>query len=75
MTASEKLEMIASAIAAGKVVYIGTALRITKITPKLAARWSATGNPVVKISADGKSLRMAQGRGYVCADYCSIAIQ
>lgn len=73
MTATEKLEMVTTAIGAGKTVYFVTHTNATKITPKTWARFEAAGRPVVKVSASG-SLRLAEGKGYVSADFCSIRV-
>lgn len=75
MTATDKLAMITSAIAAGRTVYLTTATRATKITPKTFAAWTAAGRPVVKLNGAGSSLLLAEGRHYVCADYVGITIE
>lgn len=72
MNANEKLSMIESAFASGKTVYIVTATKATKCTPKSLANWAKAGLPLFKVSGD--SLMMASGRKYVCADYCSIKL-
>lgn len=72
MTAIEKLAMIESALAQGRTVYLSTATRATKLTAKVAAKWTAIGRPVVKVK--GTSLYLANGKSYVCADYCAISI-
>lgn len=73
MTATEKLEKITAALDAGSTVYLQTYTRTTKITAKNAAKFAAAGNPVVKVK--GSSLYVIEGRRYVCADYCGIAIE
>lgn len=73
MDAAQKLEMIRKAWAVGKTVYFCTALRITKLTARNAAKFESTGRPVVRVR-DG-SLQMVEGRRYVCADYCAIRVE
>lgn len=73
MDAAAKLEMIENAWKAGKTVYVCTALRITKLTARNAAKFEAAGRPVVRVR--GNSLQMVEGRRYVCADYCAIKIE
>ena len=75
MTATEKLDLITSALDLGKTVYLTTYTRATKITPKNAMRWNAAGRPIVKVSRDGSSLWLASGRSYVCADLCGIVVE
>lgn len=72
MTAAEKLTMIQTALAAGRPVYLGTATRTVKVTPKVAASYDATGTPFFKLNAAGTSLLAREGKRYVCADYCEI---
>jgi len=71
MTATEKLAMVNGALDAGRTVYISTPLRQYVLTAPVRERWEKIGRPVLKVSASG-SLRLAEGRGYVCADFCSI---
>lgn len=73
MTATEKLTLIEARLAQGATVYLTTALKSIKLTPKNAARFTATGHPIVKVS--GASLYVAEGRHYVCADYCGISTE
>lgn len=73
MTAVEKLVMIEAAIARGETVYLSTYTRVTKITPKVVARFWAAGRPVLKVLGD--SLMLSEGRRYVCADYCAITTE
>jgi hypothetical protein len=75
MTATDKLAMIETAIAEGRTVYLVTATRATKITPRTFRAWLAAGRPVVKLNAAGSSLLLAAGRHYVCADYVSIRVE
>ena len=49
---------------AGRTVYISTYTKATRITPKTAAKWEASGIPMFKLASDGR-LMMANGRGYV----------
>jgi hypothetical protein len=71
--AAETLSWITDALASGKTIYVATALRVTKVTPKTAAQFAAAGRPFFKVS--GKSLYMSVGRRYDCADYCQITAQ
>lgn len=72
-TPKEKLSRIESALAAGRTVYLCTYTRAIKITPKNAAKWLAAGRPIVK--ASDNHLYVAEGRSYVCADYCAIRVE
>ena len=71
--AAETLAWITDALASGKTIYVSTALRHTKITPKTAAQFAAANHPLFKASAT--SLYMAVGRRYDCIDYCQITAQ
>jgi len=71
--AAETLAWITDALASGKTIYVSTALRHTRITPKTAAQFAAAGRPLFK--ADDKSLYMSVGRHYDCIDYCQITAQ
>ena len=71
MTATEKLDLINNALAAGKTVMISTMTRATKVTPKNAKKWAANGWTMFKL--DGNSLLMAAGRRFDCIDYCRIS--
>ena len=51
-------------IAAGKVLYIATALRITRIDQRTVLRWRKAGFEVLKDGADGHLL-LGSGRKYV----------
>ena len=70
---AETLAWITDALASGQTIYVSTALRHTKITPKTAARFAAANHPLFK--ASDKSLYMAVGRRYDCIDYCQITVQ
>lgn len=73
MTASEKYVAIMDALMAGKTVYLQTALKTVSLTQKSVDQWNAYGRPVLKLS--GKSLYVARGKSYDCADYCAITIR
>ena len=70
---AEILSWITDALASGKTIYVATALRVTKVTPKTAAQFAAAGRPIFKASE--KSLYMSVGRRYDCIDYCQITAQ
>jgi len=72
MTAAEKLDLINTTLDAGRLVYLETALRITKISPATRRKFEEAGHPILKVSGD--SLWLAEGRRYVCADYVSIRV-
>jgi hypothetical protein len=67
---AELLTWIADALASGKTIYVATATRITKITPKVAQQFDAANRPIFR--ASDKSLYMSVGRRYDCIDYCNI---
>ena len=69
-TPAETLAWIQDALASGKTIYVRTALRATKITPKTAAQFESAGRPFFRAST--KSLYMSVGRRYDCIDYCNI---
>jgi hypothetical protein len=69
-TPVETLAWITDALASNKTIYVATATRITKITPKVAQQFDAAGRPVFR--ASDKSLYMSVGRRYDCIDYCNI---
>lgn len=69
-TPAELLTWITDALESGKTVYVSTALRVTKVTPKTAQQFLKTGRPVFR--ASDKSLYMAVGRRYDCIDFCQI---
>jgi hypothetical protein len=71
--AAETLAWITDALASGQTVYVSTASRHTKITPKTAAQFAAAGRPLFK--ASDASLYMSVGRRYDCIDYCQITAQ
>ena len=69
-TAQETFDKIQAWLASGKTVFVATALRTTKITPKTAAKWKANGHTLFKVS--GSSLYMAAGNRFDCIDFCHI---
>ena len=70
MTATEKLDAISKALEAGRTIYVRTHTHSTKVTPRTAARFAATGRPVFK--ATGNDLWMTSGRKYVCINWCRV---
>lgn len=69
-TPAEILAWITNSLESGKTIYVSTATRITKVTPKIAQQFNAAGRPVFR--ASDKSLYMSVGRRYNCIDYCRI---
>ncbi len=69
-TPAELLSWITESLDSGKTVYVSTALRTTKVTPKTAQQFTEVGRPIFR--ASNKSLYMAVGRRYDCIDYCQI---
>ena len=65
-----KSAWIEERLAEGKTVYLGTALRLTKVTPRTMRRFTDAGTPLFKVT--GGHLLMLEGRHYVNADYCSL---
>jgi hypothetical protein len=63
--ANRKLAFIQEHLAAGRTVYIQTALRTWKLSKKHA--------DMVKVS--GESLYLQNGKRWDCADYCKISAQ
>lgn len=72
-TPIETLAWITDALSSGKTIYVSTATRITKVTPKIAQQFNAAGRPVFR--ASDKSLYMSVGRRYNCIDYCRITVR
>jgi hypothetical protein len=70
--AAERLAKILEVLAAGRTVYISTALRAIKITGKNVKQFEAAGRPLFK--TDGKSLYISAGKRYDCIDYCKITV-
>jgi hypothetical protein len=70
---ADLLAWITGSLASGQTVCVSTALRTTKVTPKLAQRFAAAGYPVFRASE--KSLYMVAGRRYDCIDYCCISFR
>jgi hypothetical protein len=64
-TAERKNSFINEHLAAGRTVYIQTALRTWKLSRKHTA--------MVKVS--GKSIYMQNGKRWDCIDYCKISAQ
>ena len=56
---ADRYAAITEALAAGRNVYVLTARGAIKITPKLAAKWTAAGRPVIKV---GQRLPLAWQR-------------
>ena len=69
-TPAEILAWITDALASNKTIYVSTATRVTKVTPKIAQQFDAVGRPIFR--ASDKSLYMSVGRRYDCIDYCRI---
>lgn len=69
-TPAELLSWITESLDSGKTVYVSTALRTTKVTPKTAQQFTKAGRPIFRASS--KSLYMAVGSRYDCIDYCQI---
>jgi hypothetical protein len=72
MTATDKIDKILEVLAAGKTVYIQTALRITKVTAKDVAKFAAINRPLFR--ADEKSMYISAGNRYDCIDFCKITV-
>jgi len=70
MNAQEKLNKINEMLAMGWDVYVCTAYKATRITPKAAAKWKATGRDVMCVM--NNKLMIASGKNYLIADGCSI---
>lgn len=73
MTATDKYVAIMDALMAGKTVYLSTHLKAITITQKGVDQWAAVGRPLLKVI--GKSLYVARGKSYDCADYCAITVR
>ena len=58
------LAKLIAAFKAGRTIYVSTMTKATRITPKTAAKWEASGIPMFRLASDGR-LMMANGRGYV----------
>jgi hypothetical protein len=67
---TKTITWIEDRIAEGRTVYITTALRVTKITPKTFHKFAANGTPVFK--DDGTSTYMIRGNHYDCIDFTKI---
>ena len=73
MTANDKMAKILEVLAAGRVVYISTALRSIKVTNKSVKDFEAINRPLFKVS--GESLFISSGKRYDCIDFCRITVQ
>ena len=58
------LQFINEAFGKGLTIYLSTALRTIKVTPKTAANWELTGRPVFRLNASG-DLLIASGANYL----------
>ena len=63
---------IVGALSEGKTVYVMTARGAIKVTPKVAAKWEASGRPIFKFAKG--SIYIGAGRRYDCIDYNHIQI-
>lgn len=70
--ANDKLAKILEVLAAGRTVYISTALKHVKVTNKNVKQFDAIGRPLFK--TDGKSLWISAGKRYDCIDFCRITV-
>jgi hypothetical protein len=68
--AQTKLARIETALQLGATVNLSTTLRVTVVTPKTAAKFTAAGTPLFKVVGD--SFYMLERGKYVCADYSAI---
>lgn len=73
MTATDKYVAIMDALMAGRTVYLQTSLKAIKISQRNVDQWANVGRPLLKVV--GKSLYVARGKSYDCADYCAITIR
>lgn len=64
-TATRKLAFIHEHLAAGRTIYIATALKAWKLSKKHAA--------MVKVS--GESIYLQRGKNWDCIDYCQISAE
>lgn len=64
---------IVEALANGQTVYVMTARGAIKVTPKMAAKFEATGRPAFKLGKSG-SLYVVAGRRYDCIDFNHLQI-
>lgn len=70
-TPEKMLDFIHTQLAAGRTIYIQTALRTIKVTPSTARSWAASGRDLFRLDAEGR-LRMAFGRRYDIIDLCRV---
>lgn len=73
-TNERNADVLLKMIADGKTVMLSTCTRVTKITPKTAARFEAAGVPVLKNSKIDGHLLVASGRSYVDAQYTNVFV-
>ena len=66
-----KLAWVQARLAEGKIVYVVTHTRATKITQKNWERFEESGNPILKAGSDN-ALLMVQGKQYVDASYSAL---
>jgi hypothetical protein len=70
MTGKEKAKAMLKALENGATIVIATYTKAWQIDKNTADKFARVGRPIFK--GDTKSLYMAQGKGYVCIDFCSI---
>lgn len=68
--ATARLAKILETLAAGRVVYIRTALKAIKVTQRNVKQFEDAGRPLFKVS--NNSLFISAGRRYDCIDFCTI---
>ena len=59
---------------AGASLTISTMTHVMTISPKVYAKWQASGRPLFKFSADGSSAWIARGKSWDCLDYSAIRV-
>lgn len=67
-----RIPAIIEALESGKSVLISTHLRSTAITPKTLKTWRERGHELFRESKG--SDYMANGKRFVCIDYCTVSI-
>lgn len=71
MTKGERMfHWINERIAEGRTVYVTTALKATKVSPRTVASFKKDGHEVFKLA--GGSCYMARGKAWDCIDFCRI---
>jgi hypothetical protein len=68
MNATQRINKIIKTIKAGKTVYVHTATKATKITPKTFDQFEKSGRPL--LIARNDSMFMSNGDRYDCIDFC-----